>query len=65
MTEIAFDKRRYHEIQDMVSWCYNQFGQGGYLAKPYDRWTLEQAFGNSFFRFLDDKDATLFALRWS
>lgn len=65
MTEISFSKDRYHEIQYMVSWCYLQFGDGGYLAKPYDRWTLEQAFGQSWFRFKDPADATLFALRWT
>ena len=64
MTEIQFGKDRYQDISNMCYWCWEQFGDGGYLAKPYERWTLEQAFGTSVFRFKDDKDATLFALRW-
>jgi hypothetical protein len=63
MTEIQFGKDRYQEISSMCYWCWENFGDGGYLA-PHARWTLEQAFGNSFFRFKDDKDATFFALRW-
>lgn len=64
MIEIEISKRRYHEVNDMVRWCTEQFGQGGWLAKPYDRWTLEQAFGESSFKFKDEKDATLFTLKW-
>lgn len=64
MTEIAFGKDRYHEIQEMISWLMANVGHGGYLDDPEGLWRIEQAFGNSFFRFKRDRDATIFALKW-
>ena len=49
MTEIRFGKDRYHEIRYMTQWCYEHIGEGGWLSKPEDNWSIDQAFGNSFF----------------
>jgi hypothetical protein len=64
VTEIHFGKGRYHEIETMVKWCYEHFGDGGWLADPKCSWAVGSAFGNTFFSFKNEKDATIFALRW-
>lgn len=64
MTEIQFGKNRYHEIETMIKWCYEHFGNGGWLAQPNSKWSVESGFGNTFFMFKNEQDATLFALRW-
>ena len=64
MNSVTFGKDRYHEIQNMISWLMANVGHGGYLDDPEGLWKIEQAFGNSFFTFVEEKDATLFALRW-
>lgn len=65
VTEFHFGKDRYHEIQYMISWCHLQFGDGGWLASPSCTWATESAFGNTFFKFKNEEDATMFALRWT
>lgn len=64
ITEVQFGKDRYHQINDMADWCYEHFGSGGQLARPDDKWALDMAFGNSFFKFKNEKDAIMFILRW-
>lgn len=64
MITIEFGKDRYHLINAMVGWCHEHFGNGGWLAHPDDRWAIKTAFGNSFFQFKHEEDATMFALRW-
>ena len=64
MTEFQFGKDRYHEINDMVKWCRALIGPGSWLGYPNDVWSIEQAFGNSVFRFKNEKDAIMFSLRW-
>jgi hypothetical protein len=64
VTVIQFGKGRYHEIETMIKWCYEHFGGGGWLPSPGCSWSVESAFGNTFFIFKNEKDATIFALRW-
>jgi hypothetical protein len=64
VTEIQFGKSRYQEIDTMVKWCHEHFGDGGWLARCGCSWAVESAFGNTFFKFENESDATLFALRW-
>ena len=65
--QVHFTKDRYHQIEDMVVWCIDQFGEGGYIysANNTDQWALAIAFGNSSWLFKNSEDATMFALRWS
>ena len=65
MMQIYFGKDRYHEIQEMISWLFRNVGHGGYIDDPEGLWKIEQAFGTSVFTFVEEKDATLFALRWT
>ena len=62
--EIKIGKDRYHELSDMSRWCSRQFGPGGYLKHQANVWYMETAFGNSVFRFKQERDATAFALKW-
>ena len=68
MTKFAhsfeISKRRYHEVDDMILWCKNNIGRGGYIPHEYNSWEIVGIFGNSTFRFKNEKDSVLFALRW-
>ena len=72
MIQIEFGKDRYHTIDVMINWCRNNIsGFGGWVfADPDDwdqgrKWAISSQFGNTTFYFNDDKDATMFTLRWS
>jgi hypothetical protein len=65
MFEVTFGKERYHQVNDMVRWCKDTFGDGGWLAREHDTWACESAFGRTTFKFKRDADYTLFLLRWS
>ena len=61
---IDLDKTRYHEREDMIQWCRDNIGRGGYIPHDYNVWEIDTIFGNSTFRFRNQQDAVLFALRW-
>ncbi len=65
--QVHFGKDRYHQVEDMLGWCENQFGEGGYIysANDTERWALVIAFGKSSWLFKNPEDATMFALRWT
>jgi hypothetical protein len=69
MITVQFGKDRYHQQNEMISWCHANVGQGGWRipnsAHIGDHWGVESCFGNTMFHFLDEKYATLFTLRWS
>jgi hypothetical protein len=55
----------YHLQQDMIEWCKENFGLGGgWVEDEVSHWSVSSAFGNTFFKFKREADATLFALRW-
>lgn len=62
--EVHFGKDRYHQLEEMQSWCKSNIGPGGYLTRDHCVWSIETMFGNSFFRFKNEKDRNWFALRW-
>ncbi len=62
--QVHFEKNRYHQIQEMVVWCHGNVGDGGYIGRKNDAWILITAFGKSSWLFKNQKDATMFALRW-
>jgi hypothetical protein len=72
MIQIEFGKDRYHTNDVMINWCRNNIsGFGGWVfADPDDwdqgrKWAVSSQFGNTTFYFDDDRDATLFSLRWT
>lgn len=67
MTEVVMSKRMYHLQADMVDWCKQHIGDGGWKwgSNQIDgKWNVVSAFGTTFFNFVNPADATAFALRW-
>jgi hypothetical protein len=67
LVEIQFGKDQYHLQRDMVRWCEQNLGPGGYTGvDPYNHsWSWNSMFGSTFFHFKNERDATLFSLKWS
>jgi hypothetical protein len=64
--QIHFDKDRYHQVREIIEWCLEHIGDGGYIGHPKDAvWFVVTAFGKSSWLFRTNQDATLFALRWA
>ena len=51
MTEFVFDKHSHHLQNEMVRWCEENIGPGGWLNEPYYIWHVSAVFGNTFFKF--------------
>ena len=60
---VKLDKNYWHKLPAMMEWCSNNFGEGGHNSLG-DAWSLETAFGNSYFGFKYERDATLFSMKW-
>ena len=64
MIEFVFDKHSHHLQNEMVRWCEENIGPGGWLNEPYYIWHVRAVFGNTFFMFEHEKDAIAFSTRW-
>ena len=64
MIEFVFDKHSEHLQNEMVRWCEENIGPGGWLNEPYYIWHVTAVFGNTFFMFEHEKDAAAFSLKW-
>lgn len=68
MREIRFGKDRFHQNREMFEWLICRYGEGGWHKQSLEdgkRWAAESAFGNTRYYFKDDRDATMFLLRWA
>jgi hypothetical protein len=69
MTEFQYEhvvgKDQYHLLTEMQQWCRDCIGPGGYLREPMSNWSIETAFGTSFFKFQRERDRNWFMMRWS
>jgi hypothetical protein len=66
--QVHFEKDRYRQVEDMMGWCIDNIGEGGYIFSTNNierRWALVLAFGKSSWLFKNQDDATMFALRWT
>lgn len=64
--EITFGKEKYHLHREMIDWCNNYIGAGGFItADDETLWDLSIAFGNSTYYFKNERDLVIFSLRWS
>lgn len=72
---IIVERDRYHLIDDIMTWCKKNIGEGGRVfdidpLSVYsinwgeDLWVVKTTFGVSIFAFRESKHALLFALRW-
>jgi hypothetical protein len=64
--KIIFDKNRYHQQDEMIAWCRENIGPGGwYDMIPDDMdWSMGCVFGRTTFCFKNEQDCTLFLLKW-
>ena len=72
MNQITFGKDQYHLNGKMQQWCKNTLGPPAYsvdnIRDDGDRknlWTYKGIFGNTTYFFKNEKDYTMFILRWS
>lgn len=70
MESVEFSNDYYHKQTEMIEWCKKNVGHGGWFlnkleeGEPPYKWSVISMFGRSKFTFENDKDATLFSLRW-
>jgi hypothetical protein len=70
--EVRFGKDRYHQHLEMTDWCTANIGYGGWTYEtPKDwsgmgtkLWVIHCTFGNTVFAFKEEKDASMFILKW-
>ena len=66
---VEFGKDKYHLQNDMIQWCRDNLGTGGWRQPSLklwgDHWGIVCAFGNTTFYFIEEKDAIMFRLRWA
>ena len=65
MENVEFGRDKYHLQGEMVKWCKENIGKGGWLQAEGAVWSVDSAFGTTFFKFVNESDATLFRLRWA
>ena len=69
MHEIRFGKDRYHQHEEMITWCKANLGPGGWREPSFERWGdfwgVEINFGNTTFVFEREDLFVLFCLRWT
>lgn len=66
-TPIRFGKRWYHKHDEMMQWCIDNIGHGGWLNYPEvdeQVWMIECNFGNTTFWFVKSEDALAFKFKF-
>jgi len=58
VTDIVLDRDYYHLHPEIYEWCNEHFGI------MTTTWNRHMHFGNQYYTFENDADATYFALRW-
>lgn len=64
---VSLGKDRYHQHREIIEWCEENCGEGGYGSFSRDenaKWSVDGIFGNHHFFFKDEKDFIMFTLRW-
>lgn len=74
MVTVEFGKENYHEQGIMINWCNKYIGTNPPYSDwcwatpdkwPKDnKWAIQSMFGTTFFYFKEEKDATMFILKW-
>ena len=70
MIELKLGREYYHRLRDMEQWLDANIGLGDWaaLSEFLDdsdlRWSINQIFGYTYIRFRQERDATLFTLKW-
>jgi len=64
---ISFGQDRFHQQEEMISWCKRHCGDGGWQAitkSDKARWSVDSMFGHTHFFFKEEKDLVLFSMKW-
>lgn len=61
-TEIGREK--YHLHNDIMQWCNDNIGPGGYRQNTNQVWDMSIVFGTATYYFKYERDLLLFILRW-
>ena len=68
INKIILPRERYSEAKDIIAWCNDNIGEGDpwndKIFKP-NKWCCRIDFGYQHFQFIDERDALMFALRWT
>lgn len=70
MTELKLGREYYHRLRDMEQWLDSNIGLGDWAAlsdfldDSNLQWSINQIFGYTYIRFRQERDATLFTLKW-
>ena len=62
--QVHFEKDRYHQVREIIEWCLENVGPGGYNSLD-SIWAVVTTFGKSSWLFKNQDDATMFTLRWA
>ena len=65
-TILRFGKRWYHMHNEMITWCNENIGPGGWGSYPVgdEVWMITCDFGNTKFHFANSKDALAFKFKF-
>ena len=65
-TTIGFGKRWYHLHDQMIKWCLQNVGPGGWIEseEPEQAWLITCNFGNTKFYFANSEDALAFKFKF-
>lgn len=69
VTKVTLGKDRYHQQQEIIRWCRETLGPGGWnrslvINDSGDVWRVDSMFGHTHFWFREEKHYMLFCLRW-
>lgn len=68
MKTLTYGKDKYHLHTEMIQWARDNIGTGGWRVPSKelwgDSWGIVMAYGTQEWYFVDEHDATIFALRW-
>ena len=65
ITTVKFGKKFYHMHADMIRWCYEAVGPGGWghtYTNDYSSWMITCNLGDTIFYFRNSEDALAFKL---
>lgn len=61
---VMFNNTKFHLQGEMLQWCHDNIGEGGWSIFEDTLWRVNSMFGNSEFMFREEKDCMWFKLRW-
>jgi hypothetical protein len=58
-------KEKYHMHNEIMQWCNDHIGDGGYTQQPNPLWDMVLVYGTATYYFKHERDLVFFTLRWS